>query len=81
MNGITRKVIKSIAEQYEIEFNEEVFTLDFLKNADEVIVSSTSVEVMPVVKLNDKPVGDGEVGSITKKLQEGFTKYIAEDRK
>ncbi|WP_251942769.1 D-amino-acid transaminase [Staphylococcus sp. Marseille-Q5304] len=81
LNGITRKVIKSIAEQYEIEFNEEVFTLDFLKNADEVIVSSTSVEVMPVVKLNDKPVGDGEVGSITKKLQEGFTKYIAEDRK
>lgn len=76
LNGITRKVIKHIAEEQNIPFNEETFTLDFLKNADEVIVSSTSIEVMPVVKLNGESVGDGKVGAITKKLQEGFTRYI-----
>ena len=31
---------------------------------------------MPVVKLNGESVGDGKVGAITKKLQEGFTRYI-----
>ncbi|MBF0810032.1 D-amino-acid transaminase [Staphylococcus xylosus] len=76
LNGITRMVIKSVAEEKDIPFNEEVFTLDFLKNADEIIVSSTSIEVMPVVKLNGENVGNGEVGSITKSLQEGFNRYI-----
>lgn len=76
LNGITRMVIKSVAEEKDIPFNEEVFTLDFLKNADEIIVSSTSIEVMPVVKLNGENVGDGKVGSITKSLQEGFNRYI-----
>ncbi len=42
LNGITRIVIKKIAEDYNIPFKEETFTVDFLKNADEVIVSSTS---------------------------------------
>lgn len=76
LNGITRMVIKSVAEDKGIPFNEEVFTLDFLKNADEIIVSSTSIEVMPVVKLDGENVGDGKVGSITKSLQEGFNRYI-----
>lgn len=76
LNGITRMVIKSVAEDKGIPFNEETFTLDFLKSADEIIVSSTSIEVMPVVKLNGENVGDGQVGSITKSLQEGFNRYI-----
>ena len=76
LNGITRMVIKSVAEDKGIPFNEEVFTLDFLKGADEIIVSSTSIEVMPVVKLDGENIGDGKVGSITKSLQEGFNRYI-----
>ncbi|PTH64304.1 D-amino-acid transaminase [Staphylococcus arlettae] len=76
LNGITRQVIKEIAEQNNIPFKEEAFTVDFLKNADEVIVSSTSIEVMPVVNLNGEAIGNGKVGPITRKLQEGFTHYI-----
>ena len=69
-------VIKEIAQEKGVSFKEETFTLDFLKNADEVLVSSTSIEVMPVVKLNGEAVGDGKVGPITKSLQEGFNRYI-----
>ncbi|WP_432724583.1 D-amino-acid transaminase [Staphylococcus equorum] len=76
LNGITRMVIKEIAQEKGVSFKEETFTLDFLKNADEVLVSSTSIEVMPVVKLNGEAVGDGKVGPITKSLQEGFNRYI-----
>lgn len=76
LNGITRKVIKEIAESNNITFKEEAFTVDFLKQADEVIVSSTSIEVMPVVKIDGDNVKDGQVGPVTKKLQEGFTNYI-----
>lgn len=78
LNGITRQVIKNVAEEADIPFKEETFTVDFLKNADEIIVSSTSVEVMPVIKLDGEAVGDGKVGSITRKLQEGFSQKIEE---
>ncbi|GEQ02792.1 D-alanine aminotransferase [Staphylococcus ureilyticus] len=79
LNGITRMVIKDIAQEKGIPFNEGTFTVDFLRNADEIIVSSTSIEVMPVVKLDGEQVGDGEVGPITKSLQEGFNRYIDTD--
>lgn len=76
LNGITRRVIKWIAEDYGIPFKEETFTVDFLKNADEVIISSTSAEVMPVIKVDGDDIGNGKVGDVTRKLQEGFNKYI-----
>ena len=79
LNGITRMVIKDIAQEKGIPFNEGTFTVDFLRNADEIIVSSTSIEVMPVVKLDGEQVGDGEVGPITKSLREGFHRHIDTD--
>lgn len=76
LNGITRRVIKWISEDKNIPFIEETFTVDFLKNADEVIISSTSAEVMPVIKIDGEDVGDGKVGTVTRQLQEGFNQYI-----
>ena len=78
LNGITRRVIKWIADDYNIQFIEETFDVDFLKHADEVIISSTSAEVMPIIKLDGEAVNDGKVGPITRQLQEGFDKYIQE---
>ena len=76
LNGITRKVIHWVCEDENIPFKEETFTVDFLKSADEVIISSTSVEVMPVVKIDGEPVADGKVGEVSRTLQKGFEKYI-----
>ncbi|MBM6628397.1 D-amino-acid transaminase [Mammaliicoccus vitulinus] len=76
LNGITRRIIKKSAEALNIPFIEEAFTLDFLNDADEVIISSTSIEVMPVIQVNDNKIGDGKVGQITKQLQKSFDNYI-----
>ena len=76
LNGITRRVIKWIAEDEQIPFKEETFTVEFLKSADEVIISSTSAEVMPITKIDGENVQDGQVGTITRQLQQGFEKYI-----
>lgn len=77
LNGITRRVIQWICDDENITFNEEPFTVEFLKAADEVIISSTSAEVMPVVTIDGEPVNGGQVGPITRQLQEGFERYIA----
>ncbi|WP_432371167.1 D-amino-acid transaminase [Staphylococcus chromogenes] len=76
LNGITRKVIKWVCEDENIPFKEETFTVDFLKSADEVIISSTSAEVMPVVKIDGESVAEGKVGDVSRILQKGFEKYI-----
>ena len=54
----------------------KTFTVEFLKSADEVIISSTSAEVMPITKIDGENVQDGQVGTITRQLQQGFEKYI-----
>lgn len=77
LNGITRRVIQWICDDENITFNEEPFTVEFLKAADEVIISSTSAEVMPVVTIDGESVNGGQVGPITRQLQEGFERYIA----
>ncbi len=76
LNGITRIVIKKIAEDYNIPFKEETFTVDFLKNANEVIVSSTSAEVTPVIKLDGEPVNDGKVAPNYTSTTRRIEKYI-----
>src|SRR5699024_7071355 len=79
LNGITRMVIKDIDQEKDIHYNEGTFTEDFLRNADEIIVSSTSIEIIQVVKLDGEQVGEREVGPITKSLQELSNRYIDTD--
>lgn len=76
LNGITRRVIKWIAEDEQIPFKEETFTVEFLKSADEVIISSTSAGSYANYKIDGENVKDGQVGTITRQLQQGFEKYI-----
>ncbi|MBX8993655.1 MULTISPECIES: D-amino-acid transaminase [Staphylococcus] len=76
LNGITRQVVSWICEDEGIPFKEETFDVDFLKNADEVIITNTSVEIMGVIKLDGEQVGNGQVGPITKQLQTRFNHYI-----
>ena len=46
--------------------------------AAEAFITSTSVNVLPVVKIDDKLVGNGKVGEITKRLGELYNAHIYE---
>jgi len=63
--GITRQlVLKVLREDGSIPFEERVITMDEVRDADEVWISSSSKEIAPVIKLDGKPVGDGKVGTV-----------------
>ncbi len=63
--GITRQLIlKVIREDGSIPLEERVITMDEVWDADEVWISSSSKEIAPVIKLDGKPVGDGNVGPV-----------------
>lgn len=78
LNGITRQKVLELCGKGKIAFEERAFSLDELFDADEVFSSGTTVEVMPVVEVEGKPVGNGEPGPVTQKLQELFKSAIEE---
>ncbi|MFP7474120.1 D-amino-acid transaminase [Niallia taxi] len=76
LNGITRQKIIQLCKENEIEIIEEAFTIEDLIDADEVFLSSTTAEVMPIISINNVPVGNGEIGPVTRNLQKLFKDAI-----
>ncbi|MCM3125574.1 MULTISPECIES: D-amino-acid transaminase [Bacillaceae] len=76
LNGISRQKVLEICRNEGIPFEERAYTLEELSSADEVFSSGTTVEVMPVVEVAGKPVGNGQPGSVTRKLQTLFKAEI-----
>ena len=72
--GITRGVVIELCKREKIKIIESYFTLTQLKNADEVFLTGTAVEIAPIVKIDNKVIGNGKVGPITSKLMALFRK-------
>lgn len=64
--GITRKVILEICQDKHIPFEECFFSLTDLYDADEVFLSGTTTEVLPIVSIDNKAIADGKPGKLTK---------------
>ena len=75
--GTTRREVVRIAEAAGIPFDEATITLQELGSVDELILTGTTVEVMPVAAVDGRPVGDGRPGPITRRLQSGFRASIS----
>ncbi|MFW6229714.1 MAG: D-amino-acid transaminase [Halanaerobium sp.] len=73
LNGITRQtVINKLAPKLGFKVNEESIPYYTLLNSNQVFLTGTTTEIMPVVQINDKVVGNGKVGAETKAIFEAF---------
>ncbi len=72
LEGITRNSILSIAHDLGIETREERFTRDEIYIADEAFFTGTAAEVTPIRELDNRTIGIGKRGPVTKKLQTAF---------
>ena len=70
--GITRDCIFTIARDLGLTIQEVSFARDELYIADEVFLTGTAAEITPVRELDDRTIGTGLPGPITKKLQEVY---------
>jgi branched-chain amino acid aminotransferase len=66
--GITRRVVMEIAEESGMKVSEPNLTRYDLFNADECFLTGTGAEIVPVVKIDGRVIGNGKPGPITKKL-------------
>ncbi len=70
--GITRMVVESLANSHYIELVEKQITLEELETADEIWLTSSTKEALPVTQLNDTLVGSGKPGPVWQKMRELF---------
>lgn len=76
LKGITRKKVLELARQkYTVE--ERAVTIDELKNAAEVFLTSTTKRIIPVLSIDNTEIGDGKPGKITAFLLQAFLKMEA----
>ena len=69
--GVTRKQVLKLAKKF-IDVEEKDISLNDLFEADEVFLTSTTKKIMPVVKIDNKAIGNGMPGKISKRLYSEF---------
>ncbi len=77
--GITRATVLEIARGAGVETQECPLTIDDLLDADEVLLTNSIMQVMPVIRVEKSDIGDGRVGSIAKRLLEDYRKLVQEE--
>lgn len=77
--GITKIMLLKVARKAGMLVKEEAFTIEDLKEADEVFASSTTMEATPIISIDGNPVGHGKRGTVVEKLQQLYVDAVEEE--
>lgn len=78
LEGVTRKVILDLCRKNNIPCIEKTLQRHDLYIADECFLTGSAAEVVPVTKIDGRPIGNGQPGAITRRLSEAFHRYTKE---
>ena len=76
LNGITRKTLLKGLNKYGYSFKEKKFNMNDIRKSKEAYITSATQYVMPVVKVNNKKIGDGKVGKFAKIFKEIYLESV-----
>lgn len=76
LGGITRDVTLAILENADVPIFTGPFTRDELYCADEIFLTGTAAEITPVREVDNRTIGTGRPGPITKMIQERYAKVV-----
>ena len=80
LHGVTRRfVIEELAPHLEYQVCEEMMKLDDVFQADEVFLTGTAAEIIGVNRVDDRTIGSGKVGPVTKSLVTEFRRRVKAD--
>src|SRR5712671_5913832 len=77
LNGVTRLAILAIIRREGYRLIERAFTVDEAKAAREAFLTSTTAELLPVVRIDGAPVGEGRPGLLAQKLRAAYIAHAA----
>ena len=78
LEGVTRAFLFELGRELALEVREAVLLPADLESADEMFITSTTRELSPVVKVDDRVVGSGKPGPITQRLLERYQQRALE---
>jgi len=78
LSGVTRDVLFSLAAENDVALREARLAVRDLPRWDECFITSSTRHIMPITTIDGRPVGDGEVGPLTRRLMALFEAYFAQ---
>lgn len=72
LGGITRDTVMRLAHERNYKIHLQRFTRDMMYTADEVFMTGTAAEVTPVREIDDRKIGAGEPGPVTREIQAAY---------
>lgn len=76
LEGITRDTVMKLAREEDIEVVEKRITRDEVYIADEAFFTGTAAEVTPIRELDNRQIGTGSMGPVTRKLQQDYMALV-----
>jgi branched-subunit amino acid aminotransferase/4-amino-4-deoxychorismate lyase len=77
--GITRAAVIELAEAMDIDVKRRMLGIDDLLEADEVFATNSSWQVLPVVAVERRTIGDGKVGELTDRLRRALLDLVRQE--
>lgn len=78
LKGVTRATAMELADQLGYVCREEWLTLHDVYAADEAFLTGTAAEIIPMVSLDHRPIGDGKPGTMTLRVMKAFREITSE---
>lgn len=79
LNGVTRLALVKIARELEIGLEERPFSVDEAYAADEAFLTSTSAFLVPIVRIDDRQIGEGVPGPVARALLARYKDHVWSD--
>jgi branched-chain amino acid aminotransferase len=76
LNGITRDTVIKIAKDLDIDVTETEIARSELTISDEIFLTGTAAEIIPVIAVDGKQIASGKPGNITKKMMREYTNIV-----
>lgn len=78
LHGVTREYVLELARENGIRVEERAVQVEEMHDADEIFFTGTTTEVRPCVEVDGRPVADGAVGPVTRRLFDAFLEGVEE---
>jgi branched-chain amino acid aminotransferase len=79
LHGITMMTTLELAERLKIPSSQRELTIDDVASADEAMLTSTTISILPVTRLNGRPIGSGGPGAIYRRLLAAWSELVGMD--
>jgi D-alanine transaminase len=73
--GITRDLVLELAAEHQLPYAEQAISEAQLRNAEEIWLTSSTKEIMPVTQLDGRQIGDGKPGPIYRQMSKLYADY------